>query len=136
MTISTLLPSFSSVSFCTSSLVFGASSSMPFTTERRSVRASSDNIACIAPRYILRFTFCVKSRGFAANARPPPTQIGLRIEPARAWPVPFWRHGLMPPPRTSAFVFCALVPARPPAMYATTTWCTSDSLYSRQFVIL
>jgi hypothetical protein len=31
-------------------------------------------------------TFCAKLRGFAANARPPPTQSGLRIEPARAWP--------------------------------------------------
>jgi hypothetical protein len=79
------------------------------------VRANSDTIDCIAARYILRLTFCVKSRGFAANARPPPTQIGLRIEPTRAWPVPFWLHGFLPPPRTSARVFCALVPARPAA---------------------
>ena len=54
-------------------------------------------------------------RGFAAKARPPPTQIGLRMEPARAWPVPFWFHGFLPPPRTSAFVSCAFVPARPAA---------------------
>ena len=25
---------------------------------------------------------------------PPPVQIGERLEPARARPVPFWRHGL------------------------------------------
>src|SRR3954466_11908129 len=31
---------------------------------------------------------------------PPPVQIGERLEPARARPVPFWRHGLAPPPRT------------------------------------
>jgi hypothetical protein len=61
------------------------------------------------------FSFCAWLRGLAANARPPPTQIGLRMEPARAWPVPFWRHGFLPPPRTSALVSCALVPARPAA---------------------
>ena len=32
---------------------------------------------------------------------PPPVQIGERDEPARARPVPFWRHGFAPPPRTS-----------------------------------
>ena len=35
---------------------------------------------------------------------------------ARAEPVPFCACGLRPPPRTSARVFCALVPARPAAM--------------------
>jgi hypothetical protein len=38
-------------------------------------------------------TFCSKLRGRAANVRPPPTQIGLRIEPTRARPVPFCFHG-------------------------------------------
>ena len=85
---------------------------MPSVTSRRSVRASSDNIERIAPRYILRFTFCSKLRGFAAKVLPPPTQIGERIEPARAWPVPFCAYGFLPPPRTSARDFCALVPER------------------------
>ena len=34
---------------------------------------------------------------------------------------PFWRQGFLPPPRTSARVFCALVPERPAARYAFTT---------------
>ena len=78
------------LSCCASSLVFGACSAMPSVTRRRSVRASSESIERIAPRYILRFTFCVKSRGLAAKVLPPPTQMGERLEPARAWPVPFW----------------------------------------------
>ena len=73
----------SSASLPTSILVFGASSSRPPVTTRRSWRASSDRIERIAPRYILRLTFCAKLRGFAAKARPPPTQIGL-LDRARA----------------------------------------------------
>ena len=83
----------------------------------------------MAARYILRLTFCEKSRGWAAKARPPPTQMGLRIEPARAWPVPFWLQGFLPPPRTSARVFCALVPARPAAMIG------GDDLVHQRFVV-
>ena len=64
----------------------------PSVTTRRSWRTSSESIERIAPRYILRLTFCAKSRGRAAKARPPPTQIGLRIEPARAGRVPFCVH--------------------------------------------
>src|SRR5256884_3281583 len=51
----------------------------PYTTLFRS-RASSESIERIAPRYILRFTFCVKSRGLAAKVLPPPTQIGERLD--------------------------------------------------------
>jgi hypothetical protein len=57
-------------------------------------------------------TFCSKLRGRAAKARPPPIQIGPRVVPARARPVPFWRQGLEPPPATSERRFWALVPAR------------------------
>src|SRR3989338_9458652 len=32
---------------------------------------------------------------------PPPTQIGERLEPCLARPVPFCRQGFFPPPRTS-----------------------------------
>ena len=35
----------------------------------------------------------------------PERQIGLLIEPERARPVPFWRHGFLPEPVTSARVF-------------------------------
>jgi hypothetical protein len=48
--------------------------------------------------------------------------------PARARPVPFWRHGFFVEWRTSLRVFCLRVPWRPFAAYAMTTWCTSDSL--------
>src|SRR3954468_14629673 len=43
---------------------------------------------------------------------PPPVQIGERVEPARARPVPFWRHGLAPPPRTWPRVLVDAVPCR------------------------
>src|SRR5690606_11112203 len=38
---------------------------------------------------------------------PPPRQIGLRIEPTRARPVPFCFHGFLPPPLTRPRVFVA-----------------------------
>src|SRR5262245_52982363 len=41
------------------------------------------------------------SRGSGPNARPPPGHNGDVLEPERARPVPFWRHGLRPPPDTS-----------------------------------
>src|ERR687887_118618 len=59
---------------------------------------------------------------------PPPVQIGEREEPARARPVPFWRHGLDLPPRTMPRVSVAWVPRRRAASSATTTSCTSGPL--------
>src|SRR5436190_5052145 len=59
---------------------------------------------------------------------PPPAQIGERIEPARARPVPFCRHGLAPPPRTRARVRVAAVPWRRALSSARTASCTSASL--------
>src|SRR4051794_35666431 len=59
---------------------------------------------------------------------PPPVQIGERDEPARARPVPFWRHGLAPPPRTSPRVFVEWVPWRRAACSARTDSCTSGPL--------
>src|SRR5260370_20085625 len=58
---------------------------------------------------------------------PPPVQIGDRLEPARARPVPFWRHGLAPPPETIPRVFVAAVPRRRAACSARTLWCTSGT---------
>src|SRR5580698_10372993 len=55
---------------------------------------------------------------------PPPVQIGERLEPARARPVPFCRHGLAPPPETIARVLVAAVPRRRAACSARTLWCT------------
>src|SRR5215210_3676276 len=59
---------------------------------------------------------------------PPPVQIGERVEPARARPVPFWRHGLAPPPRTMPRVRVACVPWRRAASSASTVSCTSGPL--------
>src|SRR4051794_6244330 len=59
---------------------------------------------------------------------PPPVQIGERLEPARARPVPFWRHGLAPPPRTLPRVLVAAVPCRRAASSARTDSCTSGPL--------
>src|SRR5947199_9534033 len=59
---------------------------------------------------------------------PPPVHSGEREEPARARPVPFWRHGLAPPPRTSPRVLVECVPWRRAASSARTDSCTSGPL--------
>ena len=53
---------------------------------------------------------------------PPWRHSGLRIEPTRARPVPFCRHGFLPLPLTSARFFVACVPRRSAAFA-----CTTDS---------
>ncbi len=72
--------------------------------------ACSDSALRSAARCSLRLTLNVYERGCGPNTTPPPVQIGERLEPARARPVPFWRHGLAPPPETIARVFVAAVP--------------------------
>src|SRR3954471_20074390 len=59
---------------------------------------------------------------------PPPAKCGARIEPWRARPVPFWRHGLAPPPRTLPRVFVDAVPWRRALSSARTDSCTSGPL--------
>src|SRR4051812_33010280 len=59
---------------------------------------------------------------------PPPVQIGERVEPARARPVPFWRHGLAPPPRTLPRVLVDAVPCRRAFSSARTDSWTSGPL--------
>src|SRR5215218_11446954 len=54
--------------------------------------------------------------------------MGEREDPARARPVPFWRHGLAPPPRTLPRVLVAAVPWRSAFSSARTTSCTSGPL--------
>src|SRR4051812_30775159 len=58
---------------------------------------------------------------------PPPVHTGERDEPARARPVPFWRQGLAPPPRTWPRVFVEAVPRRRAASSARTDSWTSGS---------
>src|SRR3954469_13466086 len=59
---------------------------------------------------------------------PPPAKCGARIEPWRARPVPFWRHGFAPPPRTLPRVFVDAVPCRRALSSARTDSCTSGPL--------
>src|SRR3954466_15834015 len=56
--------------------------------------------------------------------------MGERDEPARARPVPSWRHGLAPPPRTLPRVLVEWVPWRRAASSARTDSCTSGPLNS------
>src|SRR5688572_25943065 len=76
-----------------------------------------------AERRALRLTLRSKPRGCLANATPPPVHCGALVEPARARPVPFWRHGLERPPDTSPRLLAAWVPARAAADSArTASW--------------
>ena len=96
-----------------SSLVFGASSVIESTTARRSSRASCDRMEHIPARYIFLLTLWLKfSSGLFGKIRPPPRHIGLDVMPARARPVPFWRHGFLVECRTSLRSFCARLPLR------------------------
>src|SRR3954464_8412805 len=58
---------------------------------------------------------------------PPPGHSGDRLEPARGRAVPFWRHGLAPPPATLPRVLVECVPWRRAASSARTDSCTSGS---------
>ena len=83
------------------------------TTLRRSSRASCDRIDATPARYIFLFSFCVKfSSGLDGKILPPPRHSGLEAMPARARPVPFWRHGLRVDLAISLRPFCARVPWR------------------------
>ena len=80
-------------------------------------------------RYIFLLTFWVKfSSGLFGKIRPPPRHSGEEVMPARARPVPFWRHGFLVECLTIARSSWARVPSRALAWKATTIWCTSASL--------
>src|SRR5918993_5783076 len=70
VTISGRRPTSSPASLAIRPLVFGPSTSKDSTTMMRPWRLSSERIAEIAARYILRLTFCSKLRGLAANVTP------------------------------------------------------------------
>src|SRR3954454_25355199 len=59
---------------------------------------------------------------------PPPAKCGARLEPWRAPPVPFCRHGFAPPPRTLPRVFVNDVPRRRALSSARTDSWTSGPL--------
>src|SRR5579862_6171752 len=62
---------------------------------------------------------------------PPCRHIGERVEPARARPVPFCRHGLRPPPEMSPLVLVDAVPERRFASCIRTASCSSETSPSR-----
>src|SRR6201989_2789295 len=59
---------------------------------------------------------------------PPPAKCGARIEPWRARPVPFWRHGFAPAAGTFPRVFVGAVPLRRALSSARTDSWTSGPL--------
>src|SRR5439155_19244985 len=65
-----------------------------------------------AERFALRLTLTSNERIWGAKATPPPVNWRARIVPARARPVPFWRHGFARPPETIPRDFEPRVPAR------------------------
>src|SRR5262245_35909168 len=58
------------------------------------------------------------------KATPPPVNCGARVVPARARPVPFWRHGFARPPETRPRDLAPRVPARSAFSSARTASCT------------
>src|SRR5206468_4073302 len=61
---------------------------------------------------------CSYRRPFGPNTTPPWRHWGDRVDPWRARPVPFWRHGFAPPPATRERFFVALVAGRATARRA------------------
>ena len=73
-----------------------------------------------ARRAALRLILTPYSRGCGPKTTPPPFQSGERVVPARARPVPFWRHGLDAPPATWPRVLVSDVPWRRASISART----------------
>src|SRR6202034_2819448 len=119
---------FQSSSRSNACLVFGALNAEESSTASEPRSACSDSALRSAARCSLRLTLKVYERGCGPDTTPPPVQIGERLEPARARPVPFWRQGLAPPPETMPRVFVAAVPRRRAACSARTLWWTSGPL--------
>src|SRR6185437_5695009 len=92
--------------------VLGASNLLPSTRPSVPACAWADSAPRRAARLALRLTFTSKERIDGGKATPPPVQCGARVVPARARPVPFWRHGLERPPDTSPRLLAPRVPAR------------------------
>src|SRR3954471_24490764 len=118
-----ILPSlvFQPVRVSTACLVLGASMVGASTTTSLPLVRASVRAERRAAFFIFLLTRMEWSFGWGPWTTPPPVHWGARFEPWRARPVPFWRHGFLPPPRTWARVFVAWVPARWPAIAATTT---------------
>src|SRR6059058_2924169 len=116
---------------------FASSSAARFVPGSSNVDASSTAIepraACTdsaprsARRRAFRFTFTLFRWGFGPNATPPPRRCGTLSGPARARPVPFWRHAFAPVIDTSPRPSVEAVPRRRAAASARATSCTSEA---------
>src|SRR5262245_30533783 len=131
ITISTDWPaSPSPSSSCATRFVLYSSSVSPSTTATAPSFARSESALRSAARRIFLVSRCSWLRGTGPNTTPPPDHCGERIEPCRARPVPFWRHGLMPPPDTVWRFLVLWVPARRFASCRRTSAC-SRSVFTR-----
>ena len=94
-------------------LVFGAAPAREPTTIMEDAAAADWMAVAIASRLSFLFILMDQSPGLGPKTTPPPGLSGVRLEPARALPVPFCLKGLRPPPRTSLLVSVdAVLPAR------------------------
>src|SRR5207245_9801077 len=75
-----------------------------------------------AARRIFPATRCSYRRPFGPTPPPPWRHWGNWVDPWRARPVPFWRHGFAPPPATRERFFVALVAWRALASDAINAW--------------
>src|SRR3954465_9054758 len=112
MTSSTLPSALMAARAALACLVLGVSNFHSSTTRTLPSDARSESADRRASFTIFLGVFWSYLRGFGPWATPPPTQIGERLEPARARPVPFCRHGLAPPPRALPRVLGEGGPAR------------------------
>src|SRR5690606_5405359 len=101
----------SSRSAASAALVDGASPlTSDSTTWSRPLRARSVRAPRSAAAFIFLGVRWSYERGVGPWTMPPPAYCGARIEPWRARPVPFWRYGFLPPPRTSPRDLTSCVP--------------------------
>src|SRR6185369_550803 len=130
ITTSVLSATASPASSASNSLVFGCASSILSTTFISPSRAFCASALASALRRVDAGRRYAYERGCGPKIVAPPLQIGERLEPARARPVPFCLNGFLPPPRTNARVLVALVPARRDASCAS-TWSNSTASLTR-----
>mmetsp|Transcript_6509 Transcript_6509/g.28389 ORF Transcript_6509/g.28389 Transcript_6509/m.28389 type:complete len:250 (+) Transcript_6509:220-969(+) len=105
-------------------LVFGAAAARESTTIMDDAAAADWIAVAIASRLSFLFILMDQSLGLGPKMTPPPGLSGVRVEPARALPVPFCLKGLRPPPRTSLLVSVDAVPRRAFWRTITTYLCT------------
>src|SRR3990172_8002873 len=115
------------VSRAESALVLGSVTSSRSTTDTSPDATLAAMASRSAARRISMGMRLSYFRGVGPNGLPPPFHWVARMEPWRARPVPFCRHGLRPPPDTSLRPLVSWVPARRAASSRTTAWGSSGT---------